>query len=67
MEILIYMYDVKASILSAIGNTPMVKLNRTGCKNIEIYVKLEYYNPSFSIKYRIAIGLVEDAEDNLPD
>jgi cysteine synthase A len=56
------MYDVKASILSAIGNTPMVKLNRTGCKNIEIYVKLEYYNPSFSIKDRIAIGLIEDAE-----
>ncbi|WMT50732.1 MAG: cysteine synthase family protein [Ferroplasma sp.] len=56
------MYDVKASILSAIGNTPMVKLNRTGCKNIEIYVKLEYYNPSFSIKDRIAIGMIEDAE-----
>jgi cysteine synthase A len=62
MEILIYMYDVKASILSAIGNTPMVKLNKTGCKNIEIYVKLEYYNPSFSIKDRIAIGMIEDAE-----
>jgi cysteine synthase A len=62
MEILIYMYDVKASILSAIGNTPMVRLNRTGCKNIEIYVKLEYYNPSFSIKDRIAIGMIEDAE-----
>ena len=59
---LIYMYDVKASILSAIGNTPMVKLNRTGCKNVEIYVKLEYYNPSFSIKDRIAIGMIEDAE-----
>ena len=56
------MYDVKASILSAIGNTPMVRLNRTGCKNIEIYVKLEYYNPSFSIKDRIAIGMIEDAE-----
>ena len=56
------MYDVKASILSAIGNTPMVKLNRTGCKNVEIYVKLEYYNPSFSIKDRIAIGMIEDAE-----
>ncbi|WP_298277443.1 PLP-dependent cysteine synthase family protein [Ferroplasma sp.] len=56
------MYDVKASILSAIGNTPMVKLNRTSCKNIEIYVKLEYYNPSFSIKDRIAIGMIEDAE-----
>ena len=56
------MYDVKASILSAIGNTPMVRLNRTDCKNIEIYVKLEYYNPSFSIKDRIAIGMIEDAE-----
>ncbi len=56
------MYDVKASILSASGNTPMVKLNRTSCKNIEIYVKLEYYNPSFSIKDRIAIGMIEDAE-----
>ncbi len=56
------MDDVKASILSAIGNTPMVRLNRTGCSNIEIYVKLEYYNPSFSIKDRIAIGMIEDAE-----
>ncbi|MEM0140337.1 MAG: cysteine synthase family protein, partial [Ferroplasma sp.] len=59
---LIFMYDVKASILNAIGNTPMVSLRRTGCENIEIVVKLEYYNPSFSIKDRIAIGMIEDAE-----
>lgn len=56
------MGDVKASILSAIGETPTVRLNRSGCRNIEIYVKVEYYNPSFSIKDRIAIGLIEDAE-----
>ncbi len=56
------MYDVRASVLSAIGHTPIVRLNRTGCENIEILVKLEYYNPGFSIKDRIAIGMIEDAE-----
>ncbi|MCL4349290.1 PLP-dependent cysteine synthase family protein [Ferroplasma acidiphilum] len=56
------MDDVRASVLSTIGNTPLVKLNRTGCRNIEIYVKLEYYSPGFSIKDRIAIGMIEDAE-----
>ena len=58
------MYDVKTSILSAIGNTPIVRLKSTGCENIEIFVKLEYYNPSFSIKDRIAIGMIENAEKN---
>ncbi len=56
------MMDVKENVLGAIGNTPLVRLNKTGCKNIEIYVKLEYYNPGLSIKDRIAIGMLEEAE-----
>ncbi|SMD31524.1 PLP-dependent cysteine synthase family protein [Picrophilus oshimae] len=56
------MSDIKENVLNAIGNTPLVKLNKINVKNIEIYVKLEYYSPGMSIKDRIALGMIEDAE-----
>ena len=51
------------SILELIGNTPMVKLGRLVPEtSSEVWVKLEYMNPSGSIKDRIAVGMVERAE-----
>lgn len=51
------------NVLSLIGNTPMVKLKRIS-KDIhaEIWAKLEYYNPSGSVKDRIALKMLEEAE-----
>lgn len=51
------------SIISLIGRTPMVKLNRLSPKGINIYVKLEYLNPTGSHKDRIALYMVKDAID----
>jgi len=51
------------NILELIGNTPLVRLNRIK-KDIKttILAKLEYYNPSGSVKDRIALSMIEDAE-----
>lgn len=55
--------DLKGSILELIGNTPMVKLARIGENpSANILVKLEYLNPSGSIKDRIALEMIERAE-----
>jgi cystathionine beta-synthase len=53
------------SIIETIGNTPMVRLNRInkGIKG-EILVKVEYFNPGNSMKDRMAIKMVEDAEES---
>ncbi len=51
------------SILDLIGNTPMVKLRRlTGGNNAEVWAKLEGFNPGGSVKDRIALSMIEDAE-----
>ncbi|RNC79977.1 MAG: pyridoxal-phosphate dependent enzyme [Balneola sp.] len=51
------------SILEAVGNTPLVKLNHVnGNSEGTILVKVEYFNPGNSIKDRIAIKMIEDAE-----
>jgi cystathionine beta-synthase/cysteine synthase A len=51
------------SILNSIGNTPLVKLQKINpYKNIEIFVKLEFFNPSGSVKDRIVKHIIEDAE-----
>jgi len=51
------------SIIDTIGNTPMIRLNRLskGIKG-EVLVKVEYFNPGNSMKDRMAIKMVEDAE-----
>lgn len=51
------------SVLELIGNTPMVRLNRIA-RDVEsdILAKLEYYNPSGSLKDRIALAMIESAE-----
>ncbi|MCL4457466.1 MAG: cysteine synthase A [Nitrospirae bacterium] len=51
------------NILSLIGNTPMVKINRMGSQNgAEIWAKLEGFNPGGSVKDRIALSMIETAE-----
>ena len=51
------------SILSAIGNTPLVRLTRCAPANgAELWVKLEYLNPSGSMKDRMALAMIEGAE-----
>jgi len=51
------------TILDMIGNTPMVKLSRmTGPADAEVWVKLEGFNPGGSVKDRIALAMIEDAE-----
>ena len=52
-----------SSILDAIGNTPLVRLTRCAPDNgAEVWVKLEYRNPSGSLKDRMALAMVEGAE-----
>lgn len=50
------------TILESIGNTPHLKINNLFDKNYEVWVKLERSNPGGSIKDRIALAMVEDAE-----
>src|SRR6201985_188324 len=50
------------SILGTIGRTPIVKIQRLAPKNITMYVKCEFFNPLGSVKDRLAIGIIEDAE-----
>ncbi|MBN1820000.1 MAG: cysteine synthase A [Prolixibacteraceae bacterium] len=51
------------NILETIGNTPHVKINRLFPKEYEVYVKVEKTNPGGSIKDRIALSMIEDAEE----
>jgi cysteine synthase A len=50
------------SILGTIGHTPVVPLKRLAPDHVELYVKLEYFNPLASVKDRLAIAIIEDAE-----
>jgi cysteine synthase A len=50
------------SILGTIGNTPVVRVNRLGPPHATIYVKCEAFNPMSSVKDRLAIAMIEDAE-----
>jgi cysteine synthase len=50
------------SILHTIGRTPIVKVNRIAPANVTMYVKCEFFNPLGSVKDRLAIAIIEDAE-----
>ena len=50
------------NILETIGNTPHVKINRLFGANHQVWIKLERSNPGASIKDRIALAMIEDAE-----
>lgn len=54
---------IYSNISDVTGNTPMVKLNRVvGEKEATIYAKLEYFNPTSSVKDRIAVNMINAAE-----
>src|ERR1700748_1721840 len=50
------------NILGTIGRTPIVKIQRLAPKNVTMYVKCEFFNPLGSVKDRLALGIIEDAE-----
>ena len=50
------------NILQTIGNTPIVRLNRMGPDHVELYVKVESFNPMASVKDRLAFAIINDAE-----
>lgn len=50
------------SILDTIGNTPIVKLNNIAPGHVEMYVKVEAFNPMASVKDRLAFAVIDDAE-----
>jgi cysteine synthase A len=51
-----------ANILETVGNTPVVRINRLAPKHVTVYVKIEAFNPLGSVKDRLALGVIEDAE-----
>ena len=51
-----------ASILETVGNTPSVRINKLAPPNVNLYVKIEAFNPLGSVKDRLALGVIEDAE-----
>ena len=50
------------SILGTVGNTPVVRINRLAPEGIDLYVKIEAFNPLGSVKDRLALGVIEAAE-----
>src|SRR5438445_9847613 len=50
------------NIVETIGNTPVVKINRLAPAGVNLYVKIEAFNPLGSVKDRLALGVIEHAE-----
>ena len=58
------MVRIANSITELVGQTPVVKLNRLVDENsADVYLKLEYMNPGSSVKDRIALAMIEAAEE----
>ena len=51
-----------ANILETVGNTPVVRINRLAPDHVNLFVKIEAFNPLGSVKDRLALGIIEDAE-----
>src|SRR4026209_2357744 len=50
------------SILDTVGHTPVVRVNRLGPPGVNLYVKIDAFNPLGSVKDRLALGVIEAAE-----
>ena len=50
------------NILGTIGHTPVVKINKLAPAGVNLYVKIEAFNPLGSVKDRLALGVIEAAE-----
>src|ERR1043166_3258071 len=53
---------IYSSITDTIGRTPIVRINRLAPPGVTMYVKIESFNPGGSVKDRLAIAIIEDAE-----
>src|SRR3954471_22450902 len=51
-----------ANILETIGNTPVVRIGKLAPPDVSLFVKIEAFNPLGSVKDRLALGVIEDAE-----
>src|SRR5687768_18545503 len=51
-----------SNILETVGNTPVVRINKLAPAGVDLYVKIEAFNPLGSVKDRLALGVIEDAE-----
>jgi len=51
-----------ANILGTVGNTPVVRINALAPAGVDLFVKIEAFNPLGSVKDRLALGVIEDAE-----
>jgi cysteine synthase A len=51
-----------ANILETVGNTPVVRINKLAPSHVNLFVKIEAFNPLGSVKDRLALGVIEDAE-----
>ena len=56
------MSNVYNNILDMVGNTPLLKINKIDTGPCELYVKLENLNPGGSIKDRVGLQMIDDAE-----
>src|ERR1700748_770093 len=52
------------SILGTVGHTPVVRINRLAPEGVNLYVKIEAFNPLGSVKDRLALGVIEAAEQS---
>src|ERR1700760_4890342 len=52
-----------ANILETVGNTPVVRINSLAPPDMHLFVKIEAFNPLGSVKDRLALGVIEDAEE----
>jgi cysteine synthase A len=50
------------NILGTVGHTPIVRINKLAPPHVKLYVKIEAFNPMSSVKDRLALGVIEDAE-----
>ena len=53
------LYD---SIIDTVGDTPCVRINRLAPEHVRVYAKAEFFNPAASVKDRLALNIIEDAE-----
>ncbi|MEM7463886.1 MAG: pyridoxal-phosphate dependent enzyme [Pseudomonadota bacterium] len=58
------MSGIKSSILDTVGNTPIVRINNLGPSHVELYAKLEAFNPLGSVKDRLSLAVIEAAEES---
>ena len=53
---------IAKNLIEIVGNTPLVQINKMNQSSAQVVAKLEYYNPTNSVKDRIGVNMVEDAE-----